>query len=93
MPEREADSILTVTLVPQDPYAGEKELVIRFYGEDVFFETILTESESKSYRADCTAQELRTLVRELREESETVPEKPEASPTATADPFPPEEMK
>ena len=62
-----------------------KELSIRFYGDEVYYVTYPKEKETRSFLADCSAAELRALVRQLRSE-----ESPAPVPTATADPFQPE---
>ena len=89
LPEGEADSVLTVTLMPEDPYGGEEELSIRFYGDAVYYVTFPQEKETRSFLADCSAAELRALVKELRSDAEAA-ESPVPAPTATADPFLPE---
>ena len=71
-----------------DPYGDEEELSIRTYGDEIYFVTYPQEKETKSFLADCSAAELRALVRQLR--SEEAEESPAPTPTATADPFQPE---
>ena len=92
LPETEADAIVNITLVPEDPYGGEEELSIRYYGDKVYYVTCPEGKETRSFLADCGAEELKTLIRELRSEKTAASptESPAASPKATADPFLPD---
>ena len=93
LPEKEADAIVNVTFVPEDPFGGEEELSIRYYGDKVYYVTYPEGKEPKSFLADCDAAELKVLIRELRSEktpAESPAVSPSAAPKATADPFLPD---
>ena len=93
LPKTEADAIVNVTFVPEDPFGGEEELSIRYYGDEVYYVTYPEGKEPKSFLADCDAAELKSLIRELRGDK-TPAESPAVSsavsPAATADPFLPD---
>ena len=93
LPKTEADAIVNVTFVPEDPFGGEEELSIRYYGDEVYYVTYPEGKEPKSFLADCDAAELKSLIRELRGDktpAESPAVSPAVSPAATADPFLPD---